>query len=1077
MHAAKHAAPDRIRAQEVVDLAVSRVAAEDGAVPVVATAEADAISLFRWDDGPRRWWSTRIPHAPLAVTRGTPSISNTWNWSRRVAATATDGTVVLVYKRADLAEPGAPQPPTRLWLDVFDVPAGRAPQRRLRIPVPMPATFQPGDGPGPGIVVERERPGFELWAGVDEPRRRLLVLTQTLGERANPDGDGATLTLLSCGLDRLDDEQAWGSSTFGPGGYGLDARLHRDELVLVHRTTPAALRVPLPLGGDVGFGGASPVVDASPASDARYAPLRLVRLDLSTSAASTVDLPGGEHPRILGVEPLLVTADRPDLEIRFRPPDADGEPRIDWRLRGMQALAVAIETAVDTDGDGDGDGAVRIARGVLLTHPSEATPSLPRTAAPWVSAQDLYTPVTPRGVGWASTFRRFPLEPLRLTTDDKGLVLDFLHKVPRFALLRSRAHLSVDFAAGTLGVAELRSVVHDVNHAQFGEPAALRPDATGENARFAPFQLVGQVDPGPVRPPRYRCDNTIGGALVTDRDGEPSRFQAYVDLGDGGLRVLFDDELGPPEQPPAVDTGKSLPPAAVPGPGSGGERWVELRAADYQDAGVPAIVLDNLFIERTVTSAVHAQVEALVQAAFSLTGRTPDPENGFTDGDVNAVQTALNELAAGFGDRVDDGAAPRAFIEIPDPLVADAESEWVAGVENEQPVAVAWRFTRTLPIGPLSVAAEGTAATVALPVRGDWAVRAEITRADGSVRVVETVAAVGESLFRRISGVHRRLANRSVGPPLNAVGGIGLGTSTLRLLQYALTFPVEPDTLTTRRIVVETLAGTDAQWRFRSVGPEQGVIDYRLRIGFETSDVRLSGLLGALARVERISASFRYGRPFTPGVLMNDTRAVTPTTGAPNSRDNLREDQSRLASAVTAQPIGDADVTADKADITASVSMLAQAVAAGVVTLLLGLGAGAAATALLFLIGAAGVSAAAAAVPVAGAVAAAAAVAAALAVAVFVAVQVPRIVEARIVDDVYAALTGEATIEGLEEARLLQFAGEGAAEALARATVAALVADGVALGSTEVDGGERFRQDLVHMIHVGEGFCRVLVRA
>ena len=119
-------------------------------------------------------------------------------------------------------------------------------------------------------------------------------------------------------------------------------------------------------------------------------------------------------------------------------------------------------------------------------------PTFPRTSTPWVDAQDLFTELTP-SVGWASTKPRFPLELLRLDEDDKGLFFDFLNKDPLFALLESQARLTADFATGVLTVTGLQSVVYDINHAEFGSPDALRPDATGENSQFAPFERLGVV--------------------------------------------------------------------------------------------------------------------------------------------------------------------------------------------------------------------------------------------------------------------------------------------------------------------------------------------------------------------------------------------------------------------------------------------------------------------------------------------------------------------------------------------------------------------------------------------------------
>src|SRR5205085_9723705 len=142
-------------------------------------------------------------------------------------------------------------------------------------------------------------------------------------------------------------------------------------------------------------------------------------------------------------------------------------------------------------------------------------------------------------LAWVSTKSRFPLEPLRVDSDGKGLFFDFLHKEPLFALLESRVRLNANFPQGTLNAADLHSVVFDINHSEFRAPANLRPDTKGENAQFKPFETLAEQTGNIVKVRSYFVDNTIGGELVTDRDGVPYQLFSYVDLGDGGLRVIF----------------------------------------------------------------------------------------------------------------------------------------------------------------------------------------------------------------------------------------------------------------------------------------------------------------------------------------------------------------------------------------------------------------------------------------------------------------------------------------------------------------------------------------------------------
>ena len=433
-----------------------------------------------------------------------------------------------------------------------------------------------------------------------------------------------------------------------------------------------------------------------------------------------------------------------------------------------------------------------------------------------------------------------------------------------------------------------------------------------------------------------------------------------------------------------------------------------------------------------------------------------------------------------------DGLAPLAFILIsPAVVTADAETRWEAGIVGEQIAAVSWRFTPP-PISPtfpdqstVVTTATGNPVSVALFMRGDWTVRAEITLANGLMRICEIVVAVAPSLFQLVAAMHRGLSEGDEDPTLNTLGNYRVGTATFNLLQYEVRFPVAAEDLRSREIVIKQLDKTDAQWRFRSNGIGQGLIDYRLRIGFETEDVRLEGLLSTLLKIERIQASFFYGRGFTPGILMNDTRSAALVTRAAASADTLRNGRIGLASALTARPSTDAEITVETRP-KVEVSMLPQAIAASVVTLLVGLGAATAAATLVFLLGALGVATAVAAGPGVGIAAAGFVVAAAVAVFLFIAFVVPPRVGDFIATNIERRLTAQGNRDSLADSRLLQFAGEGVAEAIARQVITKAIERDVALDpppmAAPAIGDDRFRQDLFQMIHVSEGRCRVLIR-
>jgi len=90
-------------------------------------------------------------------------------------------------------------------------------------------------------------------------------------------------------------------------------------------------------------------------------------------------------------------------------------------------------------------------------------------------------------------------------------------------------------------------------------------------------------------------------------------------------------------------------------------------------------------------------------------------------------------------------------------------------------------------------------------------------------------------------------------------------------------------------------------------------------------------------------------------------------------------------------------------------------------------------------------------------------------------------VDLPIADHVERGLTSDGSVKSLEDSRLLQFAGERVAEAIARQVIAKAIESGSTLDPPPFAfgaiGADRHRQNLYQMIHVSEGRCRVLIRS
>jgi hypothetical protein len=168
----------------------------------------------------------------------------------------------------------------------------------------------------------------------------------------------------------------------------------------------------------------------------------------------------------------------------------------------------------------------------------------------------------------------------------------------------------------------------------------------------------------------------------------------------------------------------------------------------------------------------------------------------------------------------------------------------------------------------------------------------------------------------------------------------------LRLLNYFSTrlhfpskrIPLDPEKLKPARIIINTLDNTDAQWRFVHNDGKQGLIGYRERITFETEDIRLDGVVALALKINRIKATFFYSRRFTPAILMNDTRSVSPVDGRIPRDSLIDENGRRRSSTITARPHSDARIDVTRNMIEVDLSLFGLAAIAAIVTVLLGLG-------------------------------------------------------------------------------------------------------------------------------------------
>ncbi len=1059
----KHVAHDllaggRPHFQNVLGIGLARFASPWGEIPLAATTEPEWITLYYWSPADARWQAFRIDHLPLSVDGSTPDAPSAWNWSDRVAVAASSRTVHLLFKR-----------------EVIDNGTARTAivHRRYRPANPDPAAGNHRLVLAGTTEIANVGPGRELgrglWAGCT-PDDTLVVLyprrTTTLLQRGEWELQLARLT-----LDEASGTAAAETRTIGRGGYDFDARLDAKTLHVVYRETSEAFRMPLAMmaGGRHLASGA--------AADEFYQPLRWARVDVGTMAVQAEALPGGEHPQIQRAQPLLVTVDRPHhLDVALDTPILPLPPRrpgVVWSPGPVDKVAFYREGA-------------ELYRGTLLTADSRR---LPRSHADISQASLLFED---RGglLAQASSFATCPVQVLGVTRDDKGLVLDLLHHRDLLGLYRTR--LRTTLTDGAIAVTDRSFEVWDIGHGPIDDFADLAPAARAENQQFVPFDERPLTSAPRVGVPGARADDTIGGHLTADTSREPVGLFAYTDLGDGGLRVIYAPDIPSPGEPPPIGNEKVLRPEQVTGPSIPCDVWVEFAAADWAPAEVPAYDVGILHTRRSLGSAMEVPLDFLLDACSIVreSGDAPDgaamnPADGLTRAELQAVDAFRAGLTPDVVRLLEVSDGSQAEVQIgPGGLVAGLDLTLAATVAGAGPTAL-WTAIavddvpagNTGPVSPLDplafgvtlVTAAGNPATLVLPRGGAWRLSVFFPVAGaagpgpGAFTDIDVVASTYDLLTELYDGISDGEWHR-------------IGDLEASLFRYDMRYGVGAIGDDPVRIRIAPRLFRSTEVRFRGGGSGQGAVEARQVMTFSSDEVRLRRGLDLLFAVDRFAVTLGYGRAFTPGMLLRDSRSLAILDGRPidPAAETLARTDPERHAAIGAKPIGDASVS--RADVDIGVSMTPGAIAVSAIVAALALiGATALVATIVALV--AGIAAATA-VGIGGA---AIAIVLAIVLAVVVATMVPPAVEGFAREQVRGALTSPERLAQLNDLAIIRYAGEGAAESLARTALRVARDQGHAVpfpASEDDEGAGRDRNygQLFQMVFVSDGICRVLLR-
>lgn len=681
--------------QDVLDLELVRLRTAGQDLPVAATAEQGRITTLWWNAVTGAWDFVERAHDPIQRPQGTLPAITAWNWSTTGLAASADE-VFVVYKRSITPAGAAAAAAAQLYLDRLrlDPATGRL-RFTAAAPLVLPIT-------GLGFT----RAGYHVWATHHAASNTLCLLLQVIttvpaddedvvhyhgaiGQSLDPRpdirffdprttalgipvdeligsmeerGEGvlvrekpkppdtvdrADLVLLTAdlGVAGLDLSQAgsWSVDRVDDGGWDLDALPHADRITCVYRRDPYVVAISDATRVDPAITSVQDMpIPAALTDDAPYRGLFIRRLTVPAgaidAAGSYDDVPGGGQPCLQHLDPLVLTVNRiADGLLKVHPPQTVSDPYMgdyDVPLQASPHIKTFSKVVLLRQ-------QAAWARGELFRFSADGAPRNLVNGFGWIN--------TERATGIEGSTANFgmlhdPHEVWKVAARvvenvhgvKKGMQLDVLHHLPEFEAVVVTPFI---LDLGGLALAPLRfsELVLDINHGQVRD--ALDPDASAEDVQFAPF-----------RQSPYDLDNTLGGCLVRDRTTATLSFYGYTDLGDGGCRIVFQDNLPSPD-PPLTSPRKGLDPATVVGPGAGADEWVEWNAVAWQPThlpGYPVRLNVELMLVAAIAAAFGAEVEAdeLTPGAIGV-GLQPALDSLIQLQRTNANDPALNPIVLG----------------------------------------------------------------------------------------------------------------------------------------------------------------------------------------------------------------------------------------------------------------------------------------------------------------------------------------------------------------------------------------------------------------------------------------------
>jgi hypothetical protein len=842
---------------EAYHLAIARLDTGSATVPLVASSEREAVRVSWWNQSQGVWstWSrqaAKFEQPPEYLPRS-PECFAWLPVSLVIGLTAINDTAFLLSKRNN----GGCCIDRLGWnQNTYELLPTDDP---MRIPFPR-AT------------------GERVWAGTHDGR--LFVVAQCL--------EPYELVLLICENPTMGDlsfTNAWKSPIIlGQGGWDYDVLIEGEQMGMVFRTIPYALK--LPIHGAVG----EEIIETS---ESDHVSLQVRILDLNTLALSSAQeiTPGCEHPQLQTLDPLTISGDwilaKYPLRIGMTPT---------WQL--PPTVFASIRPASGS-----------IAKCIIRRWPagwghgtlfSVDLATLPRSAS--ITGFDSLVKIEPGPqphLVVATVHRRIPayLVDAYLVPEKKGIALLFLYHRQEFGALWLSSFLIAN-QPGNLIPQEIGYNVVDINHRQIPRQE-LSTHTTEENLQFFPWTMVEQqVEHHPtllqlaglhcsyvvIKDRQFSLDNTIGGALVRDRGVPGLGFFSYTDLGDGGVRAVYTERMPSLEDGPA--NGKDLPLEAVGGPGNLGSDWIDLppaatwrasRLEGYNGGPVVSGLDKSLELLWLVAPSGSSQGDTLrlkeddaLEIEKNIYDWTPDTQSAW-------LPVANDPFALRYSPT---NAFPGQVMHF------QVRSDWLTATYS-------WNFgdNSLIQVGQY-VEHTYTAPSTEQP----YEVRVTATLENGENLSVSSKLTIRQPLWNEIWTMASNINN--------STDLFEIRDHAIIMSRYDISFQYDsdgqPDQVTIKR---QPTFGLE----YKFLGPPfgQGYVQERLPINIQILGVEMKRWLGMFVTIQNILIKIAWIRLFTPCILTSERRSV-------GHRTELLID---IPAALAAKPLNEGNIEVDNPSI------------------------------------------------------------------------------------------------------------------------------------------------------------------